>query len=98
MRWTGERSPVPPSCFAAKSCRGRSVSSSHRIRSTCEVLALASFRGSMNELVAVGAQPADVRMRHGSAVLEQRVGDVAGLAVQTLAAWGHDVPQASASA
>ena len=58
-----------------------------------EVLALASFRGSMPpDVVAVGAQPAEVEMRHGlSPALERRVRDVAGLAVQTLAAWGHTV-------
>jgi hydrogenase maturation protease len=58
-----------------------------------EVLALAAFRGSMPaEVAAVGAQPADVQMRHGlSPALERRVPDVAGLAVQTLEAWGHAV-------
>jgi hydrogenase maturation protease len=58
-----------------------------------EVLALASLRGSTpTELVAVGAQPAEVEMRHGlSPALERRVRHVAGLAVQTLAAWGHAV-------
>jgi hydrogenase maturation protease len=62
-----------------------------------EVLALASLRGSMPaDLVAVGAQPAEVEMRHGlSPALERRVRDVAGLAVQTLAAWGHAVAAAS---
>lgn len=60
-----------------------------------EVLALASLRGSTpTDLVAVGAQPADVEMRHGlSPALERRVRDVAGLAVQTLAAWGHAVAE-----
>lgn len=64
-----------------------------------EVLALASFRGSMPQyVVAVGAQPADVQLRDAlSPVLEQRIGDIAGLAVRTLEAWGHDVPRADGS-
>ena len=64
-----------------------------------EVLALASFRGSMpQDVVAVGAQPADVQLRDGlSPVLEHRIGDIAGLAVRTLKAWGHDVPRADGS-
>jgi hydrogenase maturation protease len=56
-----------------------------------EVLALASFLGRLpRELVAVGAQPADVKLRSGlSPALEACVDDIARLAVRTLESWGH---------
>jgi hydrogenase maturation protease len=65
-----------------------------------EVLALASFRGTMpRELAAVGAQPADVVLRSGlSPALAARVRHVANLAVRTLESWGHVVPLAQGAA
>jgi len=65
-----------------------------------EVLAIASFRGMMpRELAAVGAQPADVRLRSGlSPALAGRVDDIAKLAVRTLESWGHGIPRAEGAA
>jgi hydrogenase maturation protease len=56
-----------------------------------EVLALAELRGTMpNELVAMGAQPEQIELRSGlSAVLADRVDEIAKQAVARLVDWGH---------
>lgn len=56
-----------------------------------EVLALAELRGTLPTILALGLQPAVIEMRTElSPILEARLPDLVGAAIECLEGWGHE--------